>query len=87
MNWRLTATTLFCKQVHGWVPILVYKEGRTHCGFFQRQADRKNNNGRLRPCAGPQNCSLCVAYREDVFRREAQMKKTEEGQYEGKLPA
>jgi len=68
MDWRLTATTLFCDQVRKWVPIMVYKEGKAHCGFFRRQAGN-NHNGHSRPCAGPQVCSLCISYREDVFRR------------------
>ena len=69
MDWRLTATTLFCDQVMKWVPIMVYREGKTHCGFFRRQGGHKINNGQLRLCAGPQDCSLCIAYQEDVFRR------------------
>jgi len=68
MEWRLTATTLFCDQVRRWVPIMVYKEGKTQCGFFRRQGGHQNN-GQLLPCAGPQDCSICLAYREDVFRR------------------
>lgn len=84
MEWRLTATTLFCKEVQKWVPVMVYKEGKTNCGFFKRQGGYKKN-GRLLPCSGPQDCLLCQAYREDVFRRNDQMSKGEEWQYEEKL--
>ena len=84
MEWRLTATTLYCREVQKWVPIMVYKEGGAHCGFFKRQGGHRNN-GRLLPCSGPQGCSLCAAYKEDVFRRNGQKIK-EERQDEEKLP-
>ena len=85
MGWRLTATTLFCRQVKKWVPVMVYKDGKTNCGFFRRQG-RHKNDGRLLPCSGPQDCLLCAAYRDDVFRRNGQMVKEKEGQDEEKLP-
>ena len=84
MEWRLTATTLFCKEVQKWVPVMVYKEGKTSCGFFRRQGGHKSN-GQLLPCSGPQDCFVCQAYREDVFRRNDQMLKGRERQHEEKL--
>ena len=70
MEWRLTATTLFCPQARKWVPILVYRDGKTGCGFYTKQAKRFSN-GRL-PCSGPGDCAICTGYREDVFRREVE---------------
>jgi hypothetical protein len=86
MEWRLTATTLFCKEVQKWVPIMVYREGKTTCGFFRRQEAHKSN-GQLLPCAGPPGCSLCTAYREDVFGRNGQKVKEKEWPDEKRLPA
>ena len=84
MEWRLTATTLFCQEVKKWVPVVVYKEGKISCGFFRRQEGEKKN-GRVLPCSGPQDCSLCQAYREDVFQRNDPMPEGKEGGYEEKL--
>ena len=78
MEWRLTATTLFCKEVQKWVPIMVHKEGRTTCGFFRRQESHKNN-GHLLPCSGPQGCRVCAAYQEDVFGRNCRKVREKEG--------
>jgi hypothetical protein len=72
MDWRLTATTLFCETVKRWVPIMVYKDGKTNCGYYYRhQVVTKDSSG-LYKCHGPQGCSLCEAYKEDVFRRGGQ---------------
>ncbi len=83
MDWRLTATTLFCEEVRKWVPVLVYRDGRTGCGFYKRQESRLRN-GAL-PCSGPQRCSLCAMYREDVFRRDGQQVKKKEWADEEKV--
>ena len=72
MDWRLTATTLFCETVKKWVPIIVYKDGRANCGYYYRhQVVTKDSSGPYK-CHGPQGCSLCEAYKEDVFRRGGQ---------------
>jgi hypothetical protein len=72
MDWRLTATTLFCETLKRWVPIMVYKDGKTNCGYYYRhQVVTKGSSG-LYKCHGPQGCSLCEAYKEDVFRRGGQ---------------
>jgi hypothetical protein len=72
MDWRLTATTLFCDTVRRWVPVMVYKDGRTNCGFFYRHRIVTQNNPQKFSCHGPQECSLCKAYKEDVFSRVGQ---------------
>jgi thioredoxin-related protein len=69
MHWRLTATTLFCNIVRRWVPIVVYKDGRTNCGYFYRHRVIAKNDRRELACHGPQGCSLCEAYKEDLFSR------------------
>ena len=72
MDWRLTAITLFCETVKRWVPIMVYKDGKTNCGYYYRhQVVTKDSSG-LYKCHGPQGCSLCEVYKEDVFRRGGQ---------------
>jgi hypothetical protein len=75
MIWKLTATTLFCDPVKRWVPILVFKDGRTHCGYFFRHGESLRKNHRVPACEGPQECTLCKAYKEDVFRRNGQGQK------------
>ena len=86
MEWRLTATTLFCEEIRKWVPVMVYREGKTGCGFFKRQGGHKNN-GRMSPCSGPQDCFLCASYREDVFRRNGHRIEEKERLDEEKTPA
>jgi hypothetical protein len=69
MDWKLTATTLFCNTVKKWVPIIVYKDGKTSCGYYHRhQVITKENPGDF-SCHGPQGCVLCEAYKKDVFSR------------------
>jgi hypothetical protein len=69
MDWKITATTLFCDTVKKWVPIMVYKDGKTNCGYYYRhQVVTKENPGGF-SCHGPQGCALCEAYKEDVFSR------------------
>lgn len=69
MGWKLTATTLFCKTVKNWVPIIVYNNGRTHCGYYYRHKVVTTNNNWPSQCHGPNGCSLCESYKEDVFHR------------------
>jgi hypothetical protein len=72
MDWKLTSTTLFCDTVKKWVPIIVYKDRKTHCGYYHRhQVVTKENPGGF-SCHGPKGCSLCDAYKEDVFSRVGQ---------------
>ena len=69
MDWKLTATTLFCEAVEKWVPIMVYKDGRTNCGYYYRHRVVSKENPGGFSCHGPQGCSLCEAYKQDVFSR------------------
>ena len=70
MDWRVTSTTLFCKTLKTWVCILVYRDGKTQCGYFRRRAGSRHEKPRDFPCHGPTECPLCDAYKEDVFRRD-----------------
>ncbi len=72
MDWRLTATTLFCEVVKRWVPILVYPDGRTQCGYYHRHGIVFKDRKLLLECHGPDGCGLCKAYKEDIFQREGQ---------------
>lgn len=69
MAWRLTATTLYCDTVKKWVPIMVYKDGKTNCGYYYRHHVVSKKEHLKFSCHGPQGCSLCEAYKEDVFKR------------------
>ena len=69
MGWRLTATTLFCETIKKWVPVIVYKDGSAQCGYYQRHAVVLKDARHL--CQGPEGCTLCAAYKEDVFNRDA----------------
>ena len=77
MGWRLTATTLFCETAKKWVPIIVYKDGRTHCGYYYRHAIVLKDTRQL--CQGPDDCTLCTAYKEDVFRRDDRITRNPSG--------
>ena len=70
MDWRVTATTLFCDVLKRWVPIMVFRDGKTHCGYFYRHQMVSRKGGQGFPCHGPEQCSLCAAYQQDVFQRE-----------------
>jgi hypothetical protein len=72
MDWKLTATTLFCEVVKKWVPIIVHKDGKTQCGYYHRHQVVTKEDPSGFPCHGPQGCSLCLAYKEDVFSRVGQ---------------
>jgi len=69
MDWKLTATTLFCDTVKKWVPIMVYKDGKTKCGYYYRHQIVSKENSAGFSCHGPAGCVLCEAYKEDVFSR------------------
>jgi hypothetical protein len=49
----------------------VYKDGKTHCGYYHRHAIVLKDTRRL--CHGPEGCTLCIAYKEDVFQRDSQI--------------
>ena len=69
MGWKVTATKLFCDIVNEWVTILVYHDGKTKCGYYERHlAEGKSNDKGDVQCH--EKCTLLAAYKEDVFERE-----------------
>jgi len=48
---------------------MVYKDGRTNCGYHYRHQIVAKDSGGPFKCHGPQGCRLCEAYKEDVFQR------------------
>jgi len=68
MGWKVTATKLFCDIVKEWVTIIVYRDGTTKCGYYERHfGDKGANNAREVQCL--KKCTLLNAYKEDVFQR------------------
>ncbi len=71
MDWKLTATKLYCEAVNQWVTILVYSEGEAKCNYRERKMTAARNE-ELRLCLGYEKCPVVAAYKEDVFQREEQ---------------
>jgi len=72
MDWKLTATKLYCEPVGQWVTVLVYRDGTVKCSYCEREkvvAGRRGRNG----CVGYEKCSILAAYKDDVFQREQQV--------------
>jgi len=67
MGWKVTATKLFCDIVNEWVTVMVYHDGTTKCGYYERHLAEE---GGKKKGECPDNCALLPAYKEDVFRRE-----------------
>lgn len=68
MGWKVTATKLFCDIVEEWVTIIVYHDGTTGCGYYERHLAEDGSNDKAKECCD--NCTLIAAYKEDVFQRE-----------------
>lgn len=68
MGWKVTATKLYCDTVKAWVTVMVYHDGSTKCGYYERHfTDKAGNKGEAQ-CI--KNCTLLDAYKEDVFQRD-----------------
>ncbi len=77
MKWQVLFTTRFCDVVKDWVSILVYKDGTAKCAYFSKyiatestRKEKRTQSKKTMVCKGP-SCSLCTAYKEEVFRRDA----------------
>jgi len=74
VEWRVTMKTFLCDIVEDWATVLVYRDGTVKCTHFMRHGPVKLKNKKskeeVKLCRGPENCDLCLAYKEDVFRRE-----------------
>jgi len=68
VDWKLTATKLFCESAEKWVTIIVYSNGSTKCGYYQRHL-AKGGGGSKGNCHFQGTCQLMEEYREDVFQR------------------
>lgn len=69
MGWKATATKLFCDTVNEWVTLIVYYNGTTKCGYYERHlAEGESNNKGEAQCH--EKCTLLAAYKVDVFQRE-----------------
>ena len=79
MDWLVTATTLYCDVVGDWVTVMVYPDGAVKCNHFNRYGPVKRKvkgggSNEIPECNGS-DCALCTGYKEDVFRRDAEMAK------------
>lgn len=68
MAWKVTATKLYCDVVRAWVTVMVYRDGTTKCGYYERYLSKSGSNDPKKVCGD--HCKLLTAYREDVFQRE-----------------
>jgi len=71
MDWKVTATKLYCDAEGLWVTIMVYADGNVKCGCRERKAASGRNSGQAL-CPGDEKCALMASYKEDVFQREQQ---------------
>ena len=83
MDWIVTATTLFCDVVGDWVTIMVYPDDTVKCNHFARHGPvkrtaKRKESGEIPECTGP-DCALCTGYKEDVFRRDAELATSDKG--------
>ena len=67
MGWKVTATKLFCEIVNQWVTVMVYHDGTTNCGYYERHLAEEGSRNNVQ-CRD--KCTLLAAYKEDVFQRE-----------------
>jgi len=68
MGWKITATKLYCDIVKAWVTVMVYHDGSTKCGYYERHFANRGSNKAEAQCI--ENCTLLDAYKEDVFQRD-----------------
>jgi Zn ribbon nucleic-acid-binding protein len=69
MGWKVTATKLFCDTVKEWVTIMVYHDGTTKCGYYERHfPEEGSTKSREEQCH--EKCTILAAYKEDVFQRD-----------------
>lgn len=82
MEWRVTMKTFLCDKVEDWATVLVYRDGTVKCTHFMRygpvelKADKKSQE-ETKLCEGSEKCDLCLSYKQDVFRREAELSHSE----------
>ena len=81
VNWKVTATTIYCDGVGDEVTVMVYKDGQTRCtGYVRygasgqsakaRMGIRSKGSKRKLECQGPA-CPLVTRYRDKLLAEEA----------------
>lgn len=81
VNWKVTATTIYCDAVDDEVTLLVYKDGSAKCIAYTKygKPDKetlnllKKKSNRLKrnlECDGPE-CYRVIQYRDKLFAEEA----------------
>lgn len=82
MEWRVIMKTILCDIVEDWATLLVYRDSLVKCSHFMRygpvRLKSSSSHGAIRACEGPEKCDLCRSYKEDVFRREAELAHSEQ---------
>ena len=77
VNWRITATTIYCDAVADEVTLMVYKDGMTKCTGYRKYGEpdkdmakametRSKRLGQLLKCEGPE-CYRVTQYRDKLF--------------------
>ena len=70
VNWKLTATTIYCDIFAEEVTVLVLKDGATKCtGCAKYTIIGSRAKGKSTKCPGP-NCPKVTAYKDKLFAEE-----------------
>ncbi len=81
VNWKVTATTIYCDVVDDEVTLLVYKDGSAKCIAYTKYGKpdketlnllkkKSNQLKRHLECEGPE-CHWVMQYRDKLFAEEA----------------
>ena len=81
INWKITATTIYCDAVDDEVTFMVHKDGAANCiacktyyepknAISKRLASKSKQLGRKLKCDGPE-CNRITQYRDKLFAQEA----------------
>jgi hypothetical protein len=81
VDWKVTATTIYCDAVDANVTIMVYKDQSTKCVGYRRFGESLTKDrakilekkgrrlGRKLRCEGPE-CSRVMMFRDELFVKE-----------------
>lgn len=96
VNWRVTATTIYCESVEDEAVLMVYKDGSAKCAAYKKYGQpspeivrllkkRSQPSRRELRCEGPE-CSRLIQYRGKLFAEEAQKGHSEKSHGETAKP-
>ena len=78
-NWQVTATTMDCNLVNGYVTILVYKDWSSKCTWWATHKSAasqdpkhkfpKEIKAKIQQCQGP-DCKVVIGYRDKFVHEE-----------------